>query len=481
MIVLTETTDVMRVTLAGAVATAEPEIVACWRDITGDTYVADRRAIDTNGAGNVNFVTAPTAGSQRIVDYFSLVNRDTAPVTAHIRFVALAVNYTICIVTLQPGEAIAWAEKKGLMRLNARGAQYSVQQGGAVDVQTFATPGAATWTKPGSHVKVVAAIVFGAGGGGGGGTSGGAAAATCGGSGGGGGARNRQIFLASDLAATESLTVGTPGNGGAGGAGGADGSPGTNGTESIFKSCYAYGGGGGFNGRVPGSNTGAGGGGTGGPGGAAVSGATDDVSDITAGNQAPGPIATSASAGVSDIGVGGHGQQGALQLSPRSTIAVEYGGACSAPGVQGAAVDGGQSSVFGGGGGGAGGSTSTTAPFAGSAGGGAQIFVFPRAFASAHTSAAFTVGLSGQGGDGGVLGVPNGGAGRNGQAGSSLHGGSGGGGGGAGHPVTLGTGGAGGNGGAPGGGGGGGGSGANPGAGGEGGDGGAGLVIVASW
>lgn len=134
------------------------------------------------------------------------------------------------------------------------------QSGGlTVNVQDFTSTGTSTWTKP-AGVNFVRVILIGAGGGGG---SGGRYATTSGRSGGAGGASGSTTifnFRASDLGATESVTVG------AGGVGGASvttdttaGNAGTSGGNTTFSYLFARGSGGGGGGNT---SSGAAGGGS---------------------------------------------------------------------------------------------------------------------------------------------------------------------------------------------------------------------------
>lgn len=310
-----------------------------------------------------------------------------------------------------------------------------------VDVQVFTANG--TWTKP-ANVTTVFVQLVGGGGGGGAGSQGAAGTARTGGGGGGGGAMLEYTFRASDLAATESVTVGAAG---AAGAAGVDigGGPGTGGVGggSIFKTKTAFGGGGGKGAVVATAGSGGGGGGS---GGAGASGGTGDVSG---GNPTFG-------ASPFDNGVGGGG--GAGKADGVGGKPAEWGGAGGGGTTNVVAAGVGSSSIHGAGSGGCGGGVTTAnAGVAGATGGGAGTWAFG-------------------GGPGGGASGASGTNGTAGGAGDSTKSGQGGGGGGGATSTTGGTGGAG---GIPGGGGGGGGGGTT--VAGAGGAGARGEVRVISW
>jgi hypothetical protein len=310
------------------------------------------------------------------------------------------------------------------------------------DVQAFTSAGVATWTKPTAFTpKFVRVIAYGGGGGGGGGGSQTGAVVRCGGGGGGGGARVERLFRASDLAATESITVGAAGTSGSGGLGtGTVGAAGGIGGTTSFSAgttlVQAFGGGGGSGGAI--SAAAGGGGGGGGIGAAGTSGSAS--AGVGGG---PGAPATPS---------GGCGSSGSVTAT--APAGAEYGGGGGGGHTAVPANSVGGGSMLGGGGGGCGaGATVTPALVAATAGGAAAL----------------------AGGTGGAIGTAG--------AVGGVHRGGGGGGGGNGTITSGVQGSAGGAGGFPAGGGGGGGVGGagTTGNGGAGGVGGVGAVYVLAW
>ena len=130
----------------------------------------------------------------------------------------------------------------------------------SLNVQTFATVGGFTWTKPAGAVTTRVQLVAG-GGGGGSGRRGANGTIRCGGGGGGGAGYSENTFLAADLAATVAVIVGVGGAGGAARtANDTDGATGAAGGNSSFGTLLsAFGGTGGLGGTAVDGDNGSGG------------------------------------------------------------------------------------------------------------------------------------------------------------------------------------------------------------------------------
>lgn len=200
---------------------------------------------------------------------------------------------------------------------------FCTKQISSVDYQEFSANG--TWTKPPGLAGNELVIVEVWGGGGGGSSYGD-------GGGGGGGGYCRREYLSSELAATETVTIG---------AGGAVNAPGGTTTFSSGADiCRAYGGGQGG----PGANYGGGG------GGGTLSAGTAGAAGATGGTGGTGYSSSIATPSDTDALSPDSGAGGGGTIHPRAFWGGGGGGVGSAGG--GAVSDGGYSAFGGGGGGG---------------------------------------------------------------------------------------------------------------------------------
>ena len=245
-----------------------------WVDQNGTTFTPGNTNTTITTIANTTILASPAASTLRNAKFISVKNTSASVANGVIISVEDgAGSWPLYFApVLAAGASITFFDGRGWERYNSNGIPVVIGNTGPVDVQTFTAAGSSTWTKPTAFVaKQVLVKLWGPGGGGGGGGAVAFATACKGGVGGGGGACAVKYFLASELASTVVVSLGSGGSGGIGNLSAA-GSPGGNGTVSTFGSSptllSAYGGGGGTGGQISSTNTNGGGGG--GTGGAAV-------------------------------------------------------------------------------------------------------------------------------------------------------------------------------------------------------------------
>lgn len=113
MIILSNTTDNLQVVLGGTVTTNQLQCVAGWRDITTTAYTAGRTVTNTNNTTDVNVVPAPSASTQRVIDFLSVYNNDTADAVVTIKLDDNGTEYIIWKDVLSSGDAVRYIEGSG--------------------------------------------------------------------------------------------------------------------------------------------------------------------------------------------------------------------------------------------------------------------------------------------------------------------------------------------------------------------------------
>lgn len=131
MLILTAVTDNIKVNIEGAHTTNALPIFAAYRDITATSFTPGRNLVNTNGATPVNGVPAPAASTQRVVDFMSILNRDTVGHTVTVDFDLNGTPYRLMNVTLAAGESLQYSTEAGFYVLSNIGARKQ-QQGFAL-------------------------------------------------------------------------------------------------------------------------------------------------------------------------------------------------------------------------------------------------------------------------------------------------------------------------------------------------------------
>jgi len=121
MIILSATTDNLQVVLASTVTANQLQCFTSWRDRTATTFIAGRTVINTNNGSAVDVSGSPESSTQRVLDYVSVFNSDTAPAVVTIRYNANGTTYILYKATLAVGDKIEYTDKTGFQVIGANG------------------------------------------------------------------------------------------------------------------------------------------------------------------------------------------------------------------------------------------------------------------------------------------------------------------------------------------------------------------------
>jgi hypothetical protein len=121
MLILTQTTDSLQVKLAAVITTSQAQCFVSYRNTTSSAITPLRTVANTNSTTSVTLVSSPSASNQRIVDYLSIYNADTASITPTVLFNDNGTTYELFSATIQPGEKIEYQEGSGFSVIATNG------------------------------------------------------------------------------------------------------------------------------------------------------------------------------------------------------------------------------------------------------------------------------------------------------------------------------------------------------------------------
>lgn len=121
MIILSSTTDSLQVVLASAITTNQLRCFVSYRDTTSTTITPNRAVANTNSTTAVTLLSAPSASQQKIVDYLSIYNADTANATVTVYINSSSTTYKLFETNLGVGEKLEFQEGSGFRCLTSDG------------------------------------------------------------------------------------------------------------------------------------------------------------------------------------------------------------------------------------------------------------------------------------------------------------------------------------------------------------------------
>lgn len=135
MIILSNTTDKLEVVLSGNVTANHLPCISFWRDVTTTTYTPSRTVINSNNTTAVDISGSPDSSTQRVIDFISVFNADTAPSIVTIRYNANGTTYILYKATLAVGDKIEYTDKTGFQVIGVNnGVKFNSVQGNTVAV-----------------------------------------------------------------------------------------------------------------------------------------------------------------------------------------------------------------------------------------------------------------------------------------------------------------------------------------------------------
>ncbi len=123
MIILNSTTDKIQIILASGVTANQLSCYAGYRDITITSFTPKRTITNTNNTTAVDLVPSPASSTQRVIDYISIYNKDSASSNVTVRFNDNGTTYNLIKVTIAPGEKIEYNDSDGFKVITNGGGQ----------------------------------------------------------------------------------------------------------------------------------------------------------------------------------------------------------------------------------------------------------------------------------------------------------------------------------------------------------------------
>jgi hypothetical protein len=132
VLILDSTSKKIRVTLSGAKTANDMQCVTSWRDVTTSAFTPGSSLSVTNGVTAADIVPAPGNNTQRVVDFMSIMNTDTATKTVTVSLYNGSTDYILLRVALGVDDRLEYAEGKGFNVYNPQGALKTIIGGSTV-------------------------------------------------------------------------------------------------------------------------------------------------------------------------------------------------------------------------------------------------------------------------------------------------------------------------------------------------------------
>lgn len=126
MLVLSNTTDKIEITLSATVSSFPIYCMSSWRDRTSTTFEAGRTLATASNISSVDITGSPVASTQRIIDHISVYNNDISSNTVTIKYDANGTEYTLFTALLYTGYCLLYNENDGWKVMDSGGQEIKV-------------------------------------------------------------------------------------------------------------------------------------------------------------------------------------------------------------------------------------------------------------------------------------------------------------------------------------------------------------------
>lgn len=160
MIVLNSTSDNLDISLIES--TVSPlQCYSAWRDRNSTTFVAGKTANFIGSIGDSIFVTGPSQSFQRIIDFISIHNPNSASITVDLKVDANGTQRTLFKNSIPPSESLHYQDGFGFYIVSTAGTQKETITSGIPPASgiNFATGGTAI-SSNGTSLRIVPNLSF---------------------------------------------------------------------------------------------------------------------------------------------------------------------------------------------------------------------------------------------------------------------------------------------------------------------------------
>lgn len=128
MIILSNTTDKIEISLSATVSNFPVYCVTSWRDRTSTTFEAGRTLATASNISDIDISGSPASSTQRLIDYMSIYNADINSNTITVKYDANGTKYILFTALLYQGYSLLYSEGDGWKVIDNGGQEVKLVQ-----------------------------------------------------------------------------------------------------------------------------------------------------------------------------------------------------------------------------------------------------------------------------------------------------------------------------------------------------------------